>query len=112
MSGSAVPDTAGGTLGTTGTASTVPTSAAMDSPASHRGINAFFLDSDEDEQIGLSRVAAEPDSDDEVLAEILFRGQYVSGAGVVVVDKLPDDEIVDPRVKVEPISESASSPPR
>ncbi|GKG63751.1 hypothetical protein Tco_0645144, partial [Tanacetum coccineum] len=48
---------------------------------------------------------------DEVLAEILFRGQYVSGAGVVVVDKLPDDEIVDPRVKVEPISESASSPP-
>ncbi|GJW07172.1 putative ribonuclease H-like domain-containing protein [Tanacetum coccineum] len=74
--------------------------------------NAFFLDSDEDEQIGLSRVAAEPDSDDEVLAEILFRGHYVSGAGVVVVDKLPDDEIVDPRVKVEPISESASSPPR
>ncbi|GJV64034.1 putative ribonuclease H-like domain-containing protein [Tanacetum coccineum] len=147
MSGSAVPDTAGGTLGTTGTASTVPTSAAMDSPASHRelgispfadsdessspspvstdhipidvlfeptpgGIHAFFLDSDEDEQIGLSRVATEPDSDDEVLAEILFRGQYVSGAGVVVVDKLPDDEIVDPRVKVEPISESASSPPR
>ncbi|GJV87222.1 hypothetical protein Tco_1531160 [Tanacetum coccineum] len=147
MSGSAVPDTAGGTLGTTGTASTVPTSAAMDSPASHRelgispfadsdessspspvstdhipidvlveltpgGIHTFFLDSDEDEQIGLSRVATEPDSDDEVLAEILFRGQYVSGAGVVVVDKLPDDEIVDPRVKVEPISESTSSPPR
>ncbi|GJU79979.1 hypothetical protein Tco_1282344 [Tanacetum coccineum] len=147
MSGSAVPDTAGGPLDTTGTASTVPTSAAMDSAASHHelgispfadsddssspspvstdhipidvlfeptpgGINAFFLDSDEDEQIGLSRVAAEPDSDDEVLAEILFRGQYVSGAGVVVVDKLPDDEIVDPRVKVEPISESASSPPR
>ncbi|GKA26277.1 hypothetical protein Tco_0712386 [Tanacetum coccineum] len=140
-------DTAGGTLGTTGTASTVPTSAAMDSAASHRelgispfadsdessspspvstdhipidvlfeptpgGIHAFFLDSDEDEQIGLSRVATEPDSDDEVLAEILFRGQYVSGAGVVVVDKLPDDEIVDPRVKVEPISESTSSPPR
>ncbi|GJY93378.1 hypothetical protein Tco_0509160 [Tanacetum coccineum] len=76
------------------------------------GIHAFFLDSDEDEQIGLSRVAAEPDSDDEVLAEILFRGQYVSAAGVVVVDKLPDDEIVDPRVKVEPISESPSSPPR
>ncbi|GJV10641.1 hypothetical protein Tco_1352182 [Tanacetum coccineum] len=76
------------------------------------GIHTFFLDSDEDEQIGLSRVATEPDSDDEVLAEILFRGQYVSGAGVVVVDKLPDDEIVDPRVKVEPISESTSSPPR
>ncbi|GJW41264.1 hypothetical protein Tco_0067109 [Tanacetum coccineum] len=76
------------------------------------GINEFFLDSDEDEQIGMSRVAADPDSDDEVLAEILFRGQYISGAGVVVVDKLPDDEIVDPRVKVETISESASSPPR
>ncbi|GKA48343.1 hypothetical protein Tco_0741301 [Tanacetum coccineum] len=76
------------------------------------GINAFFLDSDEDEHIGMSRVAADPDSDDEVLAEILFRGQYISGAGVVVVDKLPDDEIVDPRVKVETISESASSPPR
>ncbi|GJT51934.1 hypothetical protein Tco_0038549 [Tanacetum coccineum] len=60
----------------------------------------------------MSRIAADPASEDEVLAEILFRGQYVSGAGVVVVDKLPDDEIVDPRVKVEPISESASSPPR
>ncbi|GJY05833.1 hypothetical protein Tco_0371773 [Tanacetum coccineum] len=62
---------------------------AMDSAGSHRGewsfhhlrllliggINEFFLDSDEDEQIGMSRVAADPDSDDEVLAEILFRGQ-------------------------------------
>ncbi|GJS42854.1 reverse transcriptase domain-containing protein [Tanacetum coccineum] len=140
-------DSAGGPLDTTGTASNIPTSAAMDSAASHHelgispfadsddssspspvstdhvpidvlveptpgGIHAFFLDSDEDEQIGLSRVAAEPDSDDEVLAEILFRGQYVSGAGVVVVDTLPDDEIVDPRVKVEPISASPSSPPR
>ncbi|GKG28658.1 hypothetical protein Tco_0416023, partial [Tanacetum coccineum] len=72
----------------------------------------FFLDSDEDEQIGMSRVAADPDSDDEVLAEILFRGQYISGAGVVVVDKLPDDEIVDPWVKVETVSDYASSPPR
>ncbi|GJY39185.1 phospholipase-like protein, partial [Tanacetum coccineum] len=76
------------------------------------GINEFFLDSDEDEQIGMSRVAADPDSDDEVLAEILFRGQYISGAGVVVVDKLSDDEIVDPRVKVETIPDSAASPPR
>ncbi|GJZ24659.1 hypothetical protein Tco_0562118 [Tanacetum coccineum] len=64
-----------------------------------RGINEFFLASDEDEQIGMSRVAADPDSDDEVLAEILFRGQSISGNGVVLVDKLPDDEIVDPRVK-------------
>ncbi|GJS16659.1 ribonuclease H-like domain-containing protein [Tanacetum coccineum] len=67
---------------------------------------------DEDEQIGMSRVAADPDSDDEVLAEILFRGQSISGHGVVVVDKLPDDEIVDPRVKVETVSAYASSPPR
>ncbi|GKE76576.1 hypothetical protein Tco_1542696 [Tanacetum coccineum] len=76
------------------------------------GINDFFLDSDADAPIGMSRVAADPDSDDEVLAEILFRGKYISGAGVVDVDKLPDDEIVDPRVKVETISESVSSPPR
>ncbi|GJR62876.1 putative ribonuclease H-like domain-containing protein [Tanacetum coccineum] len=147
MSGSAVPDTAGDPLDTTGTASTVPTSAAMDSAASRHelgispfadsdnssspspvstdhipidvlfdstsgGLHEFFLASDEDAPIGMSRIAADPASEDEVLAEILFRGQYVSGAGVVVVDKLPDDEIVDPRVKVEPISESASSPPR
>ncbi|GJU96186.1 hypothetical protein Tco_1320942 [Tanacetum coccineum] len=118
MSGSAVPDTAGGTLGTTGTASTVPTSAAMDSPASHRelgispfadsdessspspvstdhipidvlfeptpgGVHAFLLDNDEGEQIGLSRVATEPDSDDEVLAEILFSRVILGGCGVV-----------------------------
>ncbi|GKD19787.1 hypothetical protein Tco_1208945, partial [Tanacetum coccineum] len=75
------------------------------------GINEFFLASDEDEQIGMSRVAADPDSDDEVFAEILFRGQYISGAGVVIVDKLPDDEIVDPRVKIETVSAYASSPP-
>ncbi|GKB19752.1 hypothetical protein Tco_0853675 [Tanacetum coccineum] len=147
MSGSAVPDTAGDPLDTTGTASTVPTSAAMDSAASQHelgispfadsdnssspspvstdhipidvlfdstsgGLHEFFLASDEDAPIGMSRIAADPASDDEVLAEILFCGHYVSGAGVVVVDKLPDDEIVDPRVKVEPISESTSSPPR
>ncbi|GKD31142.1 hypothetical protein Tco_1241920, partial [Tanacetum coccineum] len=69
------------------------------------GINEFFLASDEDEQIGMSRVAADPDSDDEVLAEILFRGQSISGNGVVIVDKLPDDEIVDPRVKDAPVSD-------
>ncbi|GKE13079.1 hypothetical protein Tco_1416630, partial [Tanacetum coccineum] len=76
------------------------------------GINDFFLTSDADEPIGMSRVAVDPDSDDDVLAEILFRGKYISGAGVVVVDKLPDDEIVDPRVKVETVSDYASSPPR
>ncbi|GJV81857.1 putative ribonuclease H-like domain-containing protein [Tanacetum coccineum] len=76
------------------------------------GINDFFLESDEEEQIGMSRVAADPDSDDEVLAEIIFRGKSISGDGVVLVDKLPDDEIVDPRVKVETVSDYASSPPR
>ncbi|GJS12133.1 hypothetical protein Tco_0368929 [Tanacetum coccineum] len=39
-------------------------------------------------------------------------GKYISGASVVVVDKIPDDEIVDPRVKVETIPDSAASPPR
>ncbi|GJR26006.1 hypothetical protein Tco_1102238 [Tanacetum coccineum] len=76
------------------------------------GINDFFLDSDEDEQIGMSRVVADPDSDDEVLAEIIFWGKSILGNGVVLVDKLPDDEIVDPRVKVETVSDYASSPSR
>ncbi|GJX17073.1 hypothetical protein Tco_0217905 [Tanacetum coccineum] len=76
------------------------------------GINDFFLESDEEEQIGMSRVAADPDSDDEVLAEIIFRGKSISGDDVVFVDKLPDDEIVAPRVKVETVSDYASSPPR
>ncbi|GJT38003.1 hypothetical protein Tco_0937868 [Tanacetum coccineum] len=125
MSGSAVPDTAGAPLDTTGTSLQVPTSflrtlhrltdhipidVLFDSTSG--GLHEFFLASDEDAPIGMSRIAADPASEDEVLAEILFRGQYVSGAGVVVVDKLPDDEIVDPRVKVEPITDSASSPPR
>ncbi|GJR90951.1 hypothetical protein Tco_0214962 [Tanacetum coccineum] len=76
------------------------------------GILEFFLESDEEERIGMSRVVADPDSDDEVFAEIIFRGKSISADGVVFVDKLPDDEIVDPRVKVETVSESASSPPR
>ncbi|GKD69001.1 putative ribonuclease H-like domain-containing protein, partial [Tanacetum coccineum] len=56
------------------------------------GILEFFLDSDEEERIGMSRLAADPDSDDEVLAEIIFRGKSILGDGVVLVDKLPDDE--------------------
>ncbi|GKD90650.1 hypothetical protein Tco_1366157, partial [Tanacetum coccineum] len=55
------------------------------------GIHEFFLESDEEEQLGMSRVAADPDSDDEVLAEIIFRGKSISADGVVLVDKLPDD---------------------
>ncbi|GKA17478.1 hypothetical protein Tco_0697315, partial [Tanacetum coccineum] len=129
---------AGSAFGAPVSDSTVPTPAAMDSAGSHHesgvspfadsadssspsnvpfestsgGILDFFLDSDEDEQIGVSRVAADPDSDDDVLAEIIFRGKSISGDGVVFVDKLPDDEIVDPRVKVETVTESAASPPR
>ncbi|GKB48847.1 hypothetical protein Tco_0899600, partial [Tanacetum coccineum] len=55
-------------------------------------INEFFLESDEEEQIGMSRVVADPDSDDEVIAEIIFRGKSISGDGVVFVDKLPDND--------------------
>ncbi|GJW48750.1 hypothetical protein Tco_0080396 [Tanacetum coccineum] len=87
----------GGTFGATGIDSTVPTIAALDSAGSRREIGVSpFADSadssspDEEERIGMSRVVADPDSDDE----------------------LPDDEIVDPRVKVETIHESAASPPR
>ncbi|GJY91024.1 hypothetical protein Tco_0506220, partial [Tanacetum coccineum] len=125
LTGSAASNPAGGTFDAPVTDPTVSTSAAMDSAGSHRaigvspfadsaagGIHDFFLESDEEEQIGLSRVADDPDSDDEVLAEILFRGKSISGDGVVLVDKLPDDEIVDPRVKVETVSDYASSPPR
>ncbi|GKF44800.1 hypothetical protein Tco_0131352, partial [Tanacetum coccineum] len=136
MAGSAASNTVGGTFDATGIDSTVTTTAAMDSAGSRRevgvslfadsadssspsnvlfestsgGIHEFFLDSDEDGQISMSRVAADPDSDDDVLAEIIFRGKSISGAGVVFVDKLPDDEIVDPRVKVETVSDYASSP--
>nr|GFD32053.1 hypothetical protein [Tanacetum cinerariifolium] len=46
---------------------------------------------------GVSRVAAEPDSDDELVAKILFRGQSICGDRVVFVDTLPDDDIADPR---------------
>ncbi|GJV24198.1 hypothetical protein Tco_1376893 [Tanacetum coccineum] len=76
------------------------------------GINDFFLESDEEEQISMSRIAADLDSDDEVLAEIIFRGKFISGDDVVFVDELPDDEIVAPRVKVETVFDYASSPPR
>ncbi|GJT70751.1 hypothetical protein Tco_1030037 [Tanacetum coccineum] len=118
------PDSAGGgTSNPAGSAfgapvsdSTVPTPAAMDSAGSHHesGVSPFAdsADSSSPSNIGVSRVAADPDSDDDVLAEIIFRGKSISGDGVVFVDTLPDDEIVDPRVKVETVSDYASSPPR
>ncbi|GJX80462.1 putative ribonuclease H-like domain-containing protein [Tanacetum coccineum] len=61
------------------------------------GIHAFFLNMKRPQIVCLALLLL-TDTDDEVLAEILFRGQHVSGADVVVVDKLPDDKIVDPRV--------------
>ncbi|GJX93042.1 hypothetical protein Tco_0347628 [Tanacetum coccineum] len=86
---------AGSAFGTPITDSTVPTPAAMDSAGSHHeiGISPFADSADSflprqmslliiyplmDAQIGMSRVAADPDSDDEVLAEILFWGKYIS----------------------------------
>nr|GFB68289.1 hypothetical protein [Tanacetum cinerariifolium] len=111
------------------TDSTIITTAAMDSVVTRRkvGVSPFadsaadvspFLSSivggptpDEEMPPGVSRIAAEPDFDDEVVAEILFRGQSICGDRVVFVDTLLDDEIADPRVKVETVSESTSSPP-
>nr|GFA35190.1 hypothetical protein [Tanacetum cinerariifolium] len=105
------------------TDSTVITTAAMDSAVTRRKVgvspfadsaadaspflssiaggpspfNEFFLDSDEEISHVVSRVAAEPDSDDEVVTEILCRGQSICGNRVVFVETLPDDEIADPR---------------
>ncbi|GJT84081.1 hypothetical protein Tco_1058423 [Tanacetum coccineum] len=117
--GSGSSNPAGSAFGAPVTDSTVTTPTAMDSAGSHREIRVSpFADSaassspDEEEQIGMSRVAADPDSDDEVLAEIIFQCKSISGDGVVLVDKLPNDEIVDPRVKVETVYDYASSPPR
>ncbi|GJV72068.1 hypothetical protein Tco_1492063 [Tanacetum coccineum] len=119
MPGSAASHTAGGTFDATGIDSTVPTTAAMDSAGSRRevGVSPFADSADSSSPSNVpfestSGVVADPDSDDEVFAEIIFRGKSISGDGVVFVDQLPDDEIVDPRVKVETITESAASPPR
>nr|GEV94016.1 hypothetical protein [Tanacetum cinerariifolium] len=91
------------------TDSTVITTADMDSAVTRR--TEFFLDSDEEMPPGVSRVAAERLPASEVVAEILFRGKSISGDIVVFVDTLPDDEIADPRVKLETVSESTSFPP-
>ncbi|GKG04879.1 hypothetical protein Tco_0315266, partial [Tanacetum coccineum] len=93
LSGSAAPNTTGGAFGAIITDSTVTTTAAMDSAGSYRNIGVSpFADSAassspsnvstdhipidvlfESTSGGMSRVAADPDSDDEVLAEIIFR---------------------------------------
>ncbi|GJV55638.1 hypothetical protein Tco_1456643 [Tanacetum coccineum] len=94
LSGSAAPTSAGGVFGVPD--STVSTSAAMDSAGSHResGVSPFADSADSS--------SPSPVSTDHISID----------GWCLVVDKLPDDEIVDPRVKVETISESASSPPR
>ncbi|GJY48262.1 hypothetical protein Tco_0438218, partial [Tanacetum coccineum] len=109
MAGSAASNPAGGTFDATGIDSTVPTTAALDSVALRHEIEVSpFADSTDSSSP--SNVLFESTSG--VLAEIIFRGKSISGDGVVLVDRLPDDEIVDPRVKVETVSDYASSPPR
>ncbi|GJR67992.1 hypothetical protein Tco_0014057 [Tanacetum coccineum] len=97
MSGSAVPDTAGAPLDTTGTASTVPTSAAMDSAASRHelGISPFVDSDNSSSPVTILLIT---------YIEFLFdlnpgtsEGSVCFGAGVVVVrQSSKDDEIVDP----------------
>ncbi|GKE40891.1 hypothetical protein Tco_1464296, partial [Tanacetum coccineum] len=75
MSGSAVPDTAGASLDTTDSDNSsspspvstdhIPIDVLFDSTSG--GLHEFFLASDEDAPIGMSRIAADPASDDEVL---------------------------------------------
>ncbi|GJT43861.1 putative ribonuclease H-like domain-containing protein [Tanacetum coccineum] len=104
MAGSAASNPAGCTFDDTSIDSTVPTTAALDSAGSRREIGVLpFADSADSSSpsnvlfASTSGVIADPDSDDEVFAEIIFLGKSISGDGVVFVDKLPDDEIVDPR---------------
>ncbi|GKG25759.1 hypothetical protein Tco_0398905, partial [Tanacetum coccineum] len=97
---------AGSTFGTPVTDSTILTSAAMDSAGSlHETRVSPFVD---------FAASSSPSnvSTDHIPIDVIFRCKSISGDGVVLVDKLPDDEIVDPRVKVETISDYASSPPR
>ncbi|GJW94717.1 hypothetical protein Tco_0248466 [Tanacetum coccineum] len=98
MSGSAVPDTAGGPLDTTGTASTVPTSAAMDSAASHHELGISpFADSDDSS-------SPSPVSTDHILIDVRLNPHqeglmaYVSGAGVVAFQKKSKSNLNKPHV--------------
>ncbi|GKC16672.1 hypothetical protein Tco_1013454 [Tanacetum coccineum] len=111
MSGSAVPDTAGGPLDTTDSDdSSSPSPVSTDHipidvlfEPTPGGINAFFLDSDEDEQIGLSRVAAEPDSaDDQFLRDSLSAGCMFLVLVLWLWTNSLMIEIVRSRVKLNP----------
>ncbi|GJR14976.1 hypothetical protein Tco_0797628 [Tanacetum coccineum] len=107
LSGSAAPTSAGGVFGVPD--STVPTSAAMDSAGSHRasGVSPFANSADSSSPSPVSTdhipidVLFEPTSG--VLAEIPLSGSvyYWFVYGVVVVDTLSYDEIVDPLGQVE-----------
>ncbi|GJR53969.1 hypothetical protein Tco_1404490 [Tanacetum coccineum] len=115
MSGSAVPDTAGWLFTTLGILLLLLLfpllkAGAMDCVLlQHRELRNFTH-----MQILTKLVPPSPVSTDHIPIDVsgLNPQPGVSGAGVVVVGQLPDDESVDVRVKVEPISESTSSPPR
>ncbi|GJX18404.1 hypothetical protein Tco_0221081, partial [Tanacetum coccineum] len=127
--GSATPmtgsDTAGCAFGAPAIDSTVSTTAAMDSAGSYRQIGVSpFADSAADPSPFLSSIAGGPSPSNASTDQIPFAVLFESTSGGInefflesdeeehIVDKLPDDEIVDPRVKVETVSEFASSPPR
>ncbi|GJT76443.1 hypothetical protein Tco_1043168 [Tanacetum coccineum] len=126
MAGSAASNPAGGAFGAPVTDSTVTTTAAMDSAGSRRQIGVSpFADSVADPSPFISSIAGGPSpsnvSADHIPIALLF-GSISGGINEFflesdeeeqkLVDKLPDDEIVDPRVKVETVFEFASSPPR
>ncbi|GJU49923.1 hypothetical protein Tco_1219478 [Tanacetum coccineum] len=85
MTGSAVPDTAGGTLGTNVTASIVPTSAAMDSAGSHHelGISPF---ADSANSSSLS-----PISTDHIPIDVLFE-PTLGGLMEFILDNEEDEQ--------------------
>ncbi|GKB10066.1 hypothetical protein Tco_0843989, partial [Tanacetum coccineum] len=92
MSGSAVPDTAGGPLDTTGTASNIPTSAALDSAASHHtlGINLHSLQSGQNACWSHDLVAA-IDGREVVVTESLIRAQLQLDDANGIFDMQIDD---------------------
>ncbi|GJZ61852.1 hypothetical protein Tco_0617989, partial [Tanacetum coccineum] len=102
LSGSAAPNTAGGTVGITD--STVTTTAAM----AFAGSNC---------QLGVSPIANSVAGSSPFLSSTESTSGdnnefFLESDAEEHIDKLPDDEIIDPRVKIKTVSEYASSPPR
>ncbi|GJV17736.1 hypothetical protein Tco_1363059 [Tanacetum coccineum] len=91
-----------------------PVSAAIGFAASHHELDNFTIWQiltilmRSTSRKGLSRVAAEPDSDDEILAEILFRGHYVSVTSRKHIGVRGDDILWDRPVEDFFSSESES----